>query len=201
MPNYRTLCRRCRRWAVIGRPYVDWYADARRILGRISWHRRWDYGTWVDTVAICSPRTSVRRNLKLAYRAMDGMLLDDATRSTRVALEHYRTTGEIRGPKTSRFAKVLRGADNVVVVDSWMARALSVPIMQARNRTSQVLAEQVIGHVARAERLSLSDAQAVVWCGYIRTYYKKGTVPNYRTEDVGLYSDVDGVIGLSDTPF
>ena len=198
MTSYRTLCRRARKFAVIGHDCRSWYTDAREILGRVARYRGWDYGTWVDTVSICSPRTSVLRNHRLAYRAMDGWLPDDAIRSTRAALDHYRNTGLIRGPKTKRFARVLRGADNVVVVDSWMARALSVDPLKARNRTSQLLAEKVIGHVARAERLCLSDAQAVVWAGFIRTFYKRGNVPNYRTEDVGLF-DVDG--RLSDVPF
>lgn len=200
MTNYRTLCRRCRKWAIIGRDYASWYTDARNILGRIAAHRGWDYGTFVDITSICSPRMSVKQNLKIAYRAMDGELLWDVIRSTRAALTYYRTTGIIRGPKTSRFARVLRGADNVVVVDSWIARALSVPIRQARNRTTQILAERVIGHVARAENVSLSVAQAMVWCGYIRTFYKDGKVPNYRTEDVELYrTGTNGA--LSEVPF
>ena len=202
MTSYRTLCRRCRRFAVIGREHAGWYADARTVLGRIARYRGWDYGTWCDTVSICSPRISVVRNLRVAYRTMQGFTLpDDMLRSTRAALKHYGTTGVIRGPKTKRFARVLRGADNVVVVDSWMARALSVRPIDARYRSTQRMAERVIRHVARAEGLCLSDAQAVVWAGFIRTHYKRGNVPNYRTEDIGLFSDVNARGGLSDVPF
>jgi len=121
-------------------------------------------------------------------------------RSTRAALDHYYRTGEIRGPKTSRFAKVLHGDDNVVVVDTWMARALSVPDNEARNKAAQELAERVIGHVARRFGWCLSEAQAAVWAGVIRTYYKDGEVPVYRTEDVGLYRTGRGG-ELSDVPF
>lgn len=218
MASYRTICRRCRKWAVIGRPERDWYASAREVIRRLADYRmnggrgpitriaNWSftedaYRTLCDLVAITSPRVSVKRNVRFAWSEFIGRdRPSDMIRSTRAALDHYYRTRQIRGPKTSRFAQVLRGSDNVVVVDSWMARALSVPITKARNRTSQVLAEKVIGHVARAERVTLSDAQAMVWSGYIRTFYKAGKVPNYRTEDVGLYRT--GVGGsLSDVPF
>lgn len=202
MLSYRTILKHCRKYAIIGRDHADWYHVARDVLGRIAVYRDWDYETWMDTVSVCSPRTSVTRNLRVAYRAMSGLTLpDDVMQSTQAALEHYRTTGKIRGPKTSRFAMVLRGSDNIVVVDTWMARALSVEDRQARNRTTQRLAERVIGLVARDHDCCLSVAQAMVWAGVIRTFYPTGKIPNYRTEDVGLYSDVLPDGRLSDVPF
>jgi len=111
-------------------------------------------------------------------------------RSTRVALEHYYETGEIRGPKTSRFAKVLRGDDSVVVVDTWMARALGVPAGQARNKSTQELAERVIAAVAvrrsgrtLGEVWRYAETQAAVWAGMIRTHYDKGKIPLFRAAD------------------
>jgi hypothetical protein len=200
--SYRTIVKHCRKYATIGRGHADWYRVARDILGRVAAYRGWDYGTWVDVVSVCSPRLSVTRNLRVAYRAMDGSELpDDVIRSTRAALAHYRTTGKIRGPKTSRFARVLRGADNVVVVDTWMARALSVDDRKARSRTCQMLAERVIGRVAKDHGCCLSDAQAMVWAGVIRTLQPRGNVPNYRAEDIGLFSDVHEDGRLSDVPF
>ena len=207
MASYRTICNRCRRWASIGRDARSWYADARSTLARIADYRGWCYGTWADVVAICSPRCSVVRNLRVAYRVFpslwyhDGPTIDvpnDVIRSTRVALQHYRSTGEIRGAKTRPFADVLRGSDNVVVVDTWMARAFGVEDNKARNKATQTLAYRVIGHVARAERVCLADAQAMVWSGVIQSHYKDGSVPGYRTEDIGLWT-IDGA--LSDTPF
>lgn len=202
MLSYRTIVKHCRKYAIIGRDHADWYRVARDVLGHIAQYRGWDYGTWVDTVSICSPRTSVTRNLQVAYRAMSGgTLTDDVIRSTRAALRYYETTKVIRGPKTSRFARVLRGSDNIVVVDTWMARALSVDDRKARSRTCQMLAERVIGLVAKDHGVCLSDAQAMVWAGVIRTFYSKGNVPNYRAEDIGLFSDVHEDGRLSDTPF
>lgn len=202
MPSYRTIVKHCRRYATIGRDHANWYRVARDVLGRIAAYRGWDYGTWVDVVSVCSPRLPVTRNLRVAYRAMDGGTLpNDVVRSTRAALAYYWITGEICGPKTSRFAKVLRGADNVVVVDTWMARALSVDGWAARYRTTQMLAERVIGLVAKDHGCCLSDAQAMVWAGVIRTLEPRGNVPSYRAEDIGLFSDVHPDGRLSDTPF
>jgi hypothetical protein len=128
------------------------------------------------------------------------------TRSTRAALDHYYQTGEIRGPKTSRFARVLRGDDDVVVVDTWMARAIGVPDRAARTKASQALAERVVACVR--DRLywstgvpwTLAETQAAIWCGSIRTFYKNGNVPLFRTSIIGLHRT--GPSGaLSDVPF
>ncbi len=226
MATYRTLCRRCERYANIGWSYRRWYRVARSVIGRLADYRmngamtdnesvvrrianrevtQDAYGTLCDLVAITSPRTSTKRNLRFAWGDFIGQLRpSDMIRSTRVALDHYYQTGEIRGPKTSRFARVLRGADNVVVVDTWMARALGMPDKKARNKATQELAERVIGHVARRREVSLSAAQAAVWSGFIRIYYNKGKVPIYRVEDLGFIRTKNpnvGLVQLSDVPF
>ena len=92
------------------------------------------------------------------------------------------------------------------VVDTWMARALSVPDKQARNKSTQELARRVVHAVARRinsfEPVAWSPAetQAAIWAGMIRTHYDKGKVPLMRTDDVGLYRT--GENGrLSDVPF
>lgn len=209
MVTYRTLCRRCHRYALIGRAHRRWYRVARGVIRRLAdvgYEGYPDvqglrYRRFAELVAITSPRTSVARNLKFAWGEFIGHgPPSDMIRSTRQALAHYYRTGEIRGPKTSRFALVLRGDDNIAVVDTWMARALSVPDNQARNKSTQELAERVIGCVARYHGWALSEAQAAVWAGVIRTYYKDGKVPRYRTEDVGLYRTGTGS-ELVDVPF
>ena len=216
--TYRTLCRRCVRYALIGQAYRRWYRVARAVVRRLADHGYEGYrtvqdgrnGQLCDLVAITSPRTSVKRNLQLAWDEGRGRPRPpDMIRSTRVALDHYYETGEIRGAKTSRFAHVLHGHNDVVVVDTWMARALSVPDRQARNKATQELAERVLWHVwgrmvGRTPSWSdcdLCDVQAAVWAGMIRTHYKDGKIPLYRTEDVGLYRGTDGRNGLSDVPF
>lgn len=215
MTSYRTLCNRCERYALIGHAYRRWYRVARAVVRRLSDHRHDQltphvfeypeaaYLRLCDLVAITSPRCSVKRNLRFAWGEYIGERRPgDMIRSTRVALDHYWRTGEIRGAKTSRFARVLRGDDSVVVVDTWMARALGVPDKQARNKSTQELAERVIDRVQ--DRIVFHDAlscgrltsfgysgwwpmaevQAVVWAGMIRTHYKDGKVPIMRVDDV-----------------
>ncbi len=200
--SYRTILKNCCEFATLGDDNRHWYRDARNVLNNISDFRGWAYGRWVDTVSICSPRTSVVRNLRVAYRVMGGHPTpSDVIRSTRAALEHYNLTAVIRGPKTSRFAKVLRGDDDIVVVDTWMARALSVDDLKAGNKSTQEFAERIIGSVAKTFTSSNAEAQAMIWAGIIRTHYKNGSIPGYRAVDVGLYDDVLPDGKLSDTPF
>jgi hypothetical protein len=163
--------------------------------------------TLCDLVAITSPRCSVKRNLRLAWGEFTGASRPaDMIRSTRAALDHYYATGKIRGPKTSRFARVLLGDDDCVVVDSWMARALNVPDRQARNLSTQRLAERVAWAVrtrlsrATGIRWTLAETQAAIWTGCIRTFYKDGKIPLFRTADVGLHRTGPGG-SLSDVPF
>ena len=215
-PNYRTLYRRCYQYALIGHAYRRWYRVALAVIWRLAEHGRKPleeimgaglYPMLCDLVAITSPRCSVKRNLRFAWgEFMERGRPGDMIRSTRVALDHYYRVGKIRGPKTSRFAKVLRGDNDVVVVDTWIARGLGVADNQARNRATQVLARRVMANTQH--RLdcvspffwSLAEVQAVVWAGIIRTHYSKGKIPMYRTEDVGLYRvGPDGQ--LSETPF
>ena len=228
MATYRTLCNRCERYARIGQAYRRWYAVSRAVIRRlVDYHtnrptddplaafgKRHDsvnaYQTLCDLVAITSPRVSVTRNLRFAWGEFTGEDRPrDMIRSTRVALDHYYKTGIIRGPKTSRFAQVLRGDDSIVVVDTWMARALSVPDNRARNKSTQELAERVVRSVqgrfvkwffSDPNRWTMAETQAAIWAGMIRTYYNKGKVPIMRTDYVGL--DRTGENGrLTDVPF
>lgn len=187
MLSYRTHRERFVRYFDKGSDNVGWYYRARAALHTIADRYQWDYGTWVDLVAITSPRLSVKQNLRFAYRTMAGLTLpDEGLASTRAALTHYRNTGLIRGAKTRRFSDALRGSDNVVIVDSWLAKGLSVDPRHARHLSVQGRAEHVIGHMAKERHLTLSDTTACVWAGVIRTLTGKDSVPNYRTEDIGL---------------
>jgi hypothetical protein len=224
MVTYRTLCKRCTRYAIIGQAYRRWYRVARAVIRRLAdhhtgrrpgtdfWHMDFTdeaYTTLCDIVAITSPRVTVKRNLRYAWGEFTGKPRPgDMMRSTRVALDHYYKTGEIRGPKTSRFAQVLRGDDDVVVVDSWMARALGVPDRKARNKSMQELANGVMRSVRRSiaylgrdtHYWPLAEVQAAVWAGMIRTHYDRGKVPIMRVEDVG-FERAGSRLHLSDTPF
>lgn len=219
---YDEIVDRCERYALIGRSGRRWYRVARSVIRRLAQHgtdnfaaprgrpedhREHIYRTLCDLVALTSPRCSVTHNLRLAWGEFTRRDRPaDMTRSTRAALEHYYRTGEIRGPKTSRFARVLRGDENVVVVDTWIARAIGVKDKNARTKASQSLAERVVScvqdrlHWSTGVRWTPAETQAAIWCGCIRTFYKNGKVRKFRTADVGLYRT--GRSGtLSDVPF
>ncbi len=216
----RTIQRRCVRYAEIGKAYRRWYTIARAVIRRLSdygWRTADSkhygtnpqglYGTLCDIVAITSPRCSVVRNLRLAWGEFNGNERPaDMIRSTRIALAHYYSTGEIRGAKTSRFAKVLRGDDSIVVIDTWMARGFGVADNQARNKSTQELGERIIDRVRRTvsrrgirfATWTMAETQAAVWAGIIRTHYNAGKIPVMSVEAVGLHR-VDGVV--SSIPF
>lgn len=117
-----------------------------------------------DVLAITSPRVSVRKNIGLAVRYLrtgdtTGMLL-----GVRSALQHYETTGEIRGPKTEAFARACRGDLSAVVLDVWMARAFGVD--QAKLSDSPRVhreATRRIRAVARRLDWKPAEVQAAIW--------------------------------------
>lgn len=212
----QTIQRRCYRYAAIGKAYRRWYRVSRAVIDRLVAYRCSQYPipptpddgshercyqTLCDLVAITSPRCSVVRNLRLAWGEFNGSERPaDMIRSTRAALDHYYATGEIRGAKTSRFAKVLRGDDSIVVIDTWMARGLGVEDRKARNKSTQHLGERVIGRVAKWYGWANAEAQAAIWAGIIRTHYDTGKVPTMKVQAVGLHrTGTDGT--LSKVPF
>ena len=215
---------RCERYALIGRSGRRWYRIARAVISRLADHHMTPsrdpitrianaectetaYRTLCDLVALTSPRCAVKRNLRLAWGEFTNKPRPaDMIQSTHAALDHYYSTGKIRGPKTSRFARVLLGDDDCVVVDTWMARALGIPDRQARNKSTHMLGERIAWSVrarlsrATGIRWTLAETQAAIWTGCIRTFYKDGNIPLFRTADVGLHRT--GPSGsLSDVPF
>lgn len=177
--------RRIHKYAIIGRWNRRWYAHARLVVARLAALTGSTRERAADVLAILSPRCAVQRNLLLAYGYLrTGGLGTDVPRSTRAAMRHYETTGEIRGPKTSAFARALRGDNNVVVVDSHVARAFGYRANDARTLYVRKHVAQVIGRIARKHRWTLSEAQAAVWAGYYRMTYPRGVVPLYRVREL-----------------
>jgi hypothetical protein len=174
MTSYPTILA----YAVIGRDHRNWYRDARVVMGQLAERTKWPVRYVCDIVAIVSPRVSVSRNLRVAEAYLsDGVILPGVIQSTPRALKHYRATGEIRGPKTSRFALALAGCDNQCVIDTHIAAAFGYRPEDARLVSTQRRVERVMGRVATTCGWTLSDTQAAVWAGYYRTAYRTGNVP------------------------
>lgn len=161
-----------------------WYQHTRATIGRVCVFWGWERELFSDVLAVFSPRTMVSRNMAMAVRYMqDGTFLPDVMRSTRVAVEHYRATGEIRGPKTRPFAAALRGDNSVVVLDTHMLRAFKVPIKDPRKAVRREC-EKRVRITARRLGVREVEAQAMIWAGFYRTWYKQGNVPRYKADNV-----------------
>jgi hypothetical protein len=174
MVGYKTILE----YAVIGQAHRDWYRNARVIMGQLAERTAWPVRYVCDIVAIMSPRLSVSRNLKIAEAYLaDDTILSGVLSATQAALRHYRATGIIRGPKTSRFALALAGCDNQCVVDTHIATAFGYRPQDARLVSTQRRIERIMGRVGRVCGWKLSDTQAAVWSGYYQTAYPTGNVP------------------------
>lgn len=174
-------------YAIKGHAARRWYVHARLVVGCLARLTDQPIGRCADVLAITSPRMSVQRNLKVAYTYLAGQgFMPDVTRSTRIAIQHYESTGEIRGPKTSAFAKALRGDNNVCVVDSHIARAFGYSEHVARSLYVRVHVTRVVRMIARRQGLTVAECQACVWAGYYRATFPRGKVPKYRIREIEL---------------
>lgn len=162
MNNAPTL----RRYAQMGRKHVDWYADARRCIGKLCHENGWDVDRFVCILAVTSPRVSVMRNYRLAEHYMrTGYYLPDMMKTIRASVEHYEATGEIRGPKTSAFARNLLGDETALVLDVWMARALGVEQRIVTRKDNMAAAYRRVGTIAAENGWTIAQTQAAIWCG------------------------------------
>lgn len=171
------------KFAMLGYEYRTWYADARKVIRTMADKNGFEYDRFCEIIAILSPRCSVIRNQRQAihyYRTKTH--LSDTIRSKRRAMDYYETTGIIRGPKTSRFSDVLKGDNNVLVLDSWMAKLLDVEPLKIGNKNVRKWVEPIFVDVANALGWALSEVQAATWCSYILSDKKNGVVPVYRDE-------------------
>lgn len=152
--------------ARIGQAGVNWYDDARDYI----WHEcsvnGWDMDTFINVFAITSPRVSVVANWKGTVSYMhDGTLPWGFIKSTRTALKHYELTHEIRGPKTSAFARALHGDTTALVLDVWMAKALDVPHSKVTSKANMKRALTRVKRVAKIQGWTVRDTQAAIWWG------------------------------------
>lgn len=153
---------------------VGWYYRAGLAADALAARVGTDPGRTRDVLALCSPRVHVRQSVTLATR----YLADGDTRgmipSTAAALHHYDRTGEIRGPKTSAFARALRGDPMAVVVDVWILRALGVERPPSTPAQYRRIADRVRSLTYRLRAITTrasglhahARVQASLWVGY-----------------------------------
>lgn len=153
-----------RRWYVHAREQV---IEAAALLDVPPWY-------YADVLAITSPRVSVKRNIRLAnHYLVTGEHHRTTMRSVRRALEHYEATGDIRGPKTSEFARALLGMGDAIVLDVWMARAFGIDQSAFTRPAVRARCEQRIRKAAAALGWSPAEVQAAVWTAAVRRAGKR----------------------------
>ncbi len=150
-----------------GMPFAGWYDDARDYIIDECIKQKWDEHVFINVMAVTSPRISVKRNWDVTVNLLAGGKPEKQgiIRSTRIALAHYKKTGEIRGPKTEAFARALHGDSTALVLDTWMSKALGVPHAKVTQVGTMAWAHEQMRPVAKAHDLSMRDTQAAVWAG------------------------------------
>ena len=152
------------RMADLGRWKARWYHGAHRTVLSIANQFGKQPQYVADVLAVTSPRVAVTRNIRATrFYFQCGALPTDLIRTTHLALDHYERTGEIRGPKTSRFAKCLMLDEEPVVLDVWMSKALKVPQSWFGSKSGYAAGEEQIRRAASLCGLPPAQTQAAIW--------------------------------------
>lgn len=167
-----------------GWEHRDWYEDVQPALQEAVTTLEVEKNRLIDVLALTSPKCAVKRNVKITVRYLTtGTLPSDVMRNTRVALSHYEETGEIRGPKTSRFASALKGDTKAIVLDTWMAIALDVDQKKFATKWMRSCAERRIRYSAHIMGIEPRQFQAACWAG---TVMRHGLLSVPRIEPILL---------------
>ena len=141
--------------------YVHAYSEVQHAAARLEI----DAGLLADILAIVSPQVHVKKSVGLALHYLKhGKPKSGTMLSTRQALEHYEETGEIRGRKTSEFARTLRGDLQAVVIDGWMAVAFDIDPIKLKDspRLYRATAFRIV-QVARRLGWFPAEVQSSIW--------------------------------------
>lgn len=154
-----------------GMDWMNWYTHAKVDIKRVCQHKEWDFNRFVDILAVTSPRVAVVRNIRAALYYMDtGKFVSGTIKNTRAAMAYYEETGEIRGPKTSAFARALKGDLDAVVLDVWMSKVFEIDQNRFRNRKIRAECERRICKAARACNIQPAELQAASWAAIVRRH-------------------------------
>ncbi len=178
-------------YALKGMDWHRWYQSARTDIIEVCKIRGWSVDRFIDVLALTSPRTQVKKNIRVTMRYMSGESLDFRVMKTiTVALKHWEETGEIRGPKTSAFAACLHGDLSRVVLDVWMAHAFNVDQRLFATKYTSYPATQRVIDAADIVGLRPAEAQAAIWAASVREH--RVTVPSMRiTDELTLFDFID----------
>lgn len=162
--------------------WCRWYTHATVDIQRVCDGKGWDFDRFVDVISITSPRVAVTRNIRVALHYMDtGVFLSGTIYATRAAMEHYEETGEIRGLKTSAFARALKGDLDAIVLDTWMAEAFEIEQSRFQNKVVRKECEQRIRRAARDCEIRPAELQAASWAAIVRRHGRN--TPSFTVSD------------------
>ena len=155
--------------AVKGEDGRDWYTFAAAQIKIAAQMIGVPFERFCDIMSVLSPRVSVKRNIRFALRYLkDGTFAHDVMTPIRASVNHYEITGEIRGPKTSAFAAALKGDENAIVLDVWMAVAFGVDQALFSRKPIHVEACKRIKRAAKILGWTPCQVQAAVWVATVR---------------------------------
>jgi hypothetical protein len=168
--------------AKIGYDHAGWYDDMENQLRAYCMTRGWDYDVFIDIMAITSPRIHVTRNIRVAAELMaTGVMPKSIIRSVHASYANYIDGKGIAGVKTSAFAAALKGDNDAIVLDVYMARAANIPQKWLSDRKT-VHAElcRRIRKVGKIVGLTPRDCQAAIWGGQRHLEGWNPSKPNVR---------------------
>ncbi len=141
-----------------------WYTKAEQQL-----RKTYDPPRVAALLALFSPRVPVKRSVNFTKFYIDtGTYRHDVVRSVRAAVDHWESTGEIRGPKTGAFYRALRGDHEAIVLDVWMSKLFGVDQKIFGTKSGYQMYSDRIRIIANQYGYSPRDTQACLWVGYLR---------------------------------
>jgi hypothetical protein len=168
--------------ARIGHAGADWYDYVGNQLRDYCKDRGWDYDVFIDIMAITSPRIHVTRNIRIAAELyVTGVMPKSVIKSVHASYANYLDGRGIAGVKTSAFAAALKGDNDAVVLDVYMARAANIPQKWLSDRKT-VHAElcRRIRKTGKIVGLTPRDCQAAIWSGQRHLEGWNPSVPDVR---------------------
>lgn len=157
------------------RDQANWYDRAHAELVIVCDATGWSVDTLAAVLAVTSPRVSVRRNIRIALRWMNGDgLFPNVMSNIAASLDKYLATGSITGPKTLPFYKAIMGDAAAIVLDVHMADLFGVDQSKLSSKPLRQRLESTVRRVARRVAMSPRDCQAALWTGQLR---RRGRVP------------------------
>jgi len=156
----------------------DWYTkglDA--IKSKYGIHTE----VFIDLLAVTSPRTSVKINLRNAETTLKYFILDKkidfsyglANKAIKNNVDKIRVKKKYGGQKVNKFAKALKGDLSQVVIDSWMLKVFNVNRQYPLPNDIKHI-ETIIKNIADKANLKPAEVQACLW-SYAKTELNNST--------------------------